>query len=180
LAAARARSARALSGPLRELPANDDAAGLAGAVFAALSLENALEALLRSTERMIDTRIASPEGAAVQGWSLEAEPALQPEHDTLLRSLHRLVSEGLEATRASLGTDEPLDLDVARSREIQINRLEAQARQALLDSERSRGFSADHMHVLEVVGAYEISGNHIYRLAELLGQVPQFPHLASA
>jgi hypothetical protein len=162
---------RVLAGPVRELPAHEDTAGLAGAAFAILQLQNALDFLLRTTERMIDGRISSGDSAS---------GTLDWNDETLLRSLHRLISEGLDEARTSLRQQEPVDLDLARTREIQINRLEASARGALLDVERARGLNENHMHVLEVIGAYEVSGNHVYRLAEILGQSSQVPHLASA
>ncbi len=170
LAQARRLLEQLLNGPMRKLSAADDYAGLSGAAFTALQLQNTLDSLLRASERMIDARVGTSEEVATLRW----------DDETLLRSLHRLVAEGLEAARTSLKQSELLDLDTARSREIQINRLEADARGALLDVERTRGLQEDHLHVLEVVGAYEVSGNHIYRLAEILGQTSQVPHLASA
>lgn len=170
LSSGRKKLDQLLEGTMRQLPADDDHAGLSGAAFTALQLQNTLDALLSATERMIDARIGQS----------EESPALRWDDETLLRALHRLVAEGLEAARASLRQYEPLDLDSARSREIQINRLEADARGALLDVERTRGLHKAHLHVLEVVGAYEVSGNHIYRLAEILGQTSQIPRLASA
>ncbi len=170
LSRARKQLEATLSGPMRALPATGDEPGLSGAAFTALQLQSALESLLEASERMIDSRVGDSDEVSSLRW----------DDETLLRSLHRLVAEGLEAARASLEHTERLDLDSARAREIQINRLEADARGSLLDVERARGLQKDHLLVLQVVGAYEVSGNHIYRLAEILGQTSQVPHLASA
>ena len=95
--------------------------------------------------------------------------------ELVLRDLHALVSEGLRATHASLTGKGPLDLDHARTREIEINRLEAHARHVLLQPEPSAQLVERHLHVLQVIDAYEVVGNHVYRLAEALAQSCSVP-----
>jgi hypothetical protein len=121
---------------------------------------------------MIDARVA--------GAGVAADDKTFPwDDERLLSSLHRLLSEGLEAARMSLFSREPLDLDSARAREIHINRLEADARGVLLDSERAPALIERHVHVLQVVDAYEASGNQLYRLAEILCQQSPAVQLAA-
>src|SRR5690606_6627003 len=124
----------------------------------------------QQTERMIDASIGGSNGASESF-------GLPWDDETLLRSLHRLVSEGLEAARASLMSREPVDLDSARAREIRINRLEADARGVLLDAARAPVLIERHLQVLQVVNAFEVSGNQVYRLAEILGQASPLPTL---
>lgn len=162
LADARRLLDRALPPPLSELPSTQYAAALARAAYATLPLQNAIAFLLRQTERVIDARIANTEGPRDQS-------VLPGHEEVLLRNLHRLVSEGLHAARVSLLHGDAIDLDCARAREIQINRIEADARSMLLVPKRASGPLANHLHVLQVVDAYEVVGNHIYRLAEALG-----------
>ncbi len=150
-----------LSGPVRALPGTQEAAALARAAYASLQLQNALDDLLRQTEAMIDARIASTDVAAVASM-------LPSDDETALRSLHRLVSEGLEAASASLRDGASIDLELARAREIRINRIEADARGVLLEPERALDLRESHLHVLQVVDAYEVCGNQIYRLSEVL------------
>lgn len=184
LAEARREMAQLLAGPLLEVHAlaleperasgaELDPRALGGVAFALLQLQNALDHLLRQTERMIDARVAGA-GAAAD------EKTLPWDDERLLSSLHRLLSEGLEAARMSLFSREPLDLDSARAREIHINRLEADARGVLLDSERAPALIERHVHVLQVVDAYEASGNQLYRLAEILCQQSPAVQLASS
>jgi hypothetical protein len=181
LAAARREMARLLAAPLpglsqaREAPEGgeeQDPRALGGVAFALLQLQNALDHLLRQTERMIDARVA---GASAPS----DEQALPWDDERLLSSLHRLLSEGLEAARMSLFSQQPIDLDSARAREIHINRLEADARGVLLDAQRAPALIERHVHVLQVVDAYEASGNQLYRLAEILCHQSPAVHLAS-
>ncbi|HEX6244172.1 MAG TPA: hypothetical protein VFZ61_24820, partial [Polyangiales bacterium] len=142
-------------------PASADRA-LDAVPFALLQLQNALDHLLLQTELLVDARIAdvstgdAPEAAAVDPRPIEA--------------LHELLQTGLEAARTCLLDGEPLDLDAARSREIQMNRIEAVTRGLLLADASDHAAHARRLHVLQVVDAYEASGNQVYRLAELLGQ----------
>jgi hypothetical protein len=176
LAMARREMARLLAGPLLEarVPQSEeeeqDPRSLGGVAFALLQLQNALDHLLRQTERMIDARVAGTDAAG---------ETLPLDDEQLLSNLHGLLSEGFEAARMSLFSRTPLDLDSARAREININRLEADARGVLLDAERAPALLERHVHVLQVVDAYEASGNQLYRLAEILCQHSSAVQLAS-
>lgn len=177
LADARREMARLLEGPLfgarrPETAEEQEPQALGGVAFALLQLQNALDHLLRQTERLIDARVAEADVAS--------DKALPWDDERLLSTLHRLLSEGLEAARASLFSREPLDLESARAREIHINRLEADARGQLLDAERAPVLIERHVHVLQVVDAYEASGNQLYRLAEILCQQSPAVQLAAS
>jgi hypothetical protein len=154
-----------LGGPLREAAGR---AALGGVAFSVLQLGNALDHLLSRTERMIDAQIVD---------ASQAQPAERSEGQSMLARLHALLSESLSAVRTSLSQGRPLDLDAARSREIEMNRLEATARSLLLDSEDRAGRldeGAAQLPLLQVVDAYEASGNQVYRLAEQLGDEHAF------
>jgi len=170
LSDARREMDRLLGGSLREATA---AAALGGVAFSVLQLQNALDHLLARTENMIDAQIVGTSHAA------EAE-GTRADRKTLLENLHQLLTQGLQAARSSLNEGKPLDLDAARDREIQINRIEASARAALLDNERSADPSAGHLSLLQVVDAYEASGNQVYRLAEQLGEQHAFIRFSTA
>lgn len=152
-----------LAGPVQQLPSTQESATLGGAAYTALQLQGALDALLKQTESMIDARIETSEDG-------QDSFRLATEDEEMLRTLHRLVSAGLDAAREALIQEHFLELDAARAREIQINRIEADARSALLEPECPPGLRERHLHVLQVVDAYEVAGNQIYRLFEVLGQ----------
>jgi hypothetical protein len=136
--------------------------GLDALAFSLLQLQNALDHLLHQTERMVDAQIA--------GLSLDTGPSAPAFDKTPIEDLHRLLCESLEAARQSLTAGEPLDIDAARSREIQMNRIEASTRGVLLAREPAPEAHESRLRVLQVVDAYEASGNQVYRLAELLSQ----------
>lgn len=137
---------------------------LGDAALACLQLQHAIESLLQRAERVTEARLAQPEQPRRSG-----EPAVDDDQQ-VLRTLHELVSEGVTATRESLAASEPPDLDDARAREIKINRLESQARRVLHESDRNPQRFAQHLHVLQVIDAYEVVGNQVYRLTEAMGQ----------
>lgn len=147
------RGALALLGP--------ESALLGSSAFSCLQLQHALETLLERAERGIDARLVASAEQPVDA-SADGEP--------VLRDLHLLIDEGLAATRSSLTRGAPLDLDDALAREIKINRLEAYARSALLERGEAPQQIARALDLLQVVDAYEVVGNHVYRLAEVLGQ----------
>jgi hypothetical protein len=156
---------RALSGPVGQAhapphEAEDDSgegeAELGAAGFSCFQLQQSLETLLSRAERVTEARLVD---ATRLPW----------DDDLVLRELHELVSEGLAATRSSLRAGEPPNLDTARVREIKINRLEADARSVLLEAERSPQLVQRQLHVLQVIDAYEVVGNQVYRLAESVG-----------
>jgi hypothetical protein len=147
---------------LEGAPRSADSPVIEGVAFSLLQLQNALDQLLRRTERMVDSQIA--------GLS-QALPGAAVSFDRgSIEALHGLLCEGLLAARRSLAGTEPIDLDAARSREIQMNRIEASARGVLLTPEPEPSAQESRLHVLQVVDAYEVSGNQVYRLAELLCQ----------
>lgn len=143
--------------------------GLGGAAFSCLQLQQALEALLARAERATDARLAASAELDAQG--------LAWDDDLILRELHSLVSEGLSCTRASLHAHESPDLDHARAREIKINRLEAHARDVLLDAAPTPELVERRLQVLQVIDAYEVVGNQVYRLTESVGHSSNLPSL---
>ena len=134
---------------------------LGRAALAGLQLQHAIESLLRRAERVTEARLAQAEPAQLNHLISNDEP--------LLRELHGLISEGVAAMRESLAGDQPPDLDDARAREIKINRLESQARRVLHETGRTPQRIAQHLHVLQVIDAYEVVGNQVYRLTEAMG-----------
>jgi hypothetical protein len=133
---------------------------LARAAFALLQLERALESLLRQAERLTDRRIAAAAGVA-------ALPPLPSQEEAVVVGMHALLVQGLDAISASLDKAQPMDLDEARAREIEMNGQEARARGALLGAGAADGF-ANEIGVLELADAYESAGNQLYRAAEAL------------
>jgi hypothetical protein len=173
LSEARRQMDSLLAGPLREAAGR---AALGGVAFSILQLQNALDHLLARTEKLIEARIAGAGAAAAAVAAMDARSAQQ----SLLESLHALLSEGLEAAQQSLSEGRPLDLDAARGREIQMNRIEASARALLLDGDGDADPGAGHLSLLQVVDAYEASGNQVYRLAEQLGDEHAFLRFGAA
>jgi Na+/phosphate symporter len=171
LLAARREMDFLLGGPLREAAGR---AALGGVAFSVLQLQNALDNLLLRTEKMIDARITGA-GSAEQAAGNERSA-----QQTLLESLHQLLSESLDAARSSLSQGKPLDLDAARGREIQMNRIEATARSLLLDTNSQIDPGEGQLSLLQVVDAYEASGNQAYRLAEQLGDEHAFIRFGAA
>jgi hypothetical protein len=144
-------------------PDVDERSASGAAAFACLQLQNALEALLSRAERGTEARLQLAETTA----------SATPWDDQLvLRELHELISEGLAATRASLATRTPLDLDEARAREIKINRLESHARRMSNAAGASAPRFEQQLELLRVIDAYEVVGNQVYRLAEAMEQAP--------
>lgn len=143
------------------LPDTPDGRAIARAAFTSMQLQRGLEGVHRQAERLVDSRIAnSTAGADVLALS-EGDAAV-------LTQMHALLSEGLEALLTLLRERGGLDLDSVRAREIQMNALEARARNQLLEGGREPGGVGSHLRVLELVDAYEGSGNQLYRLAEAL------------
>jgi hypothetical protein len=153
LADARRQLGSLLGDGLRALSASASAgeASLGAAGFSFFQLQLSLEFLLAQAERVTDAQLSD---SARLAW----------DDDLVLHELHRLVSEGLAATRSSLTVGEPPNLDSARAREIKINRLEADARSVLLE-----GDPTPQLVRLRVIDAYEVVGNQVYRLAESVG-----------
>lgn len=151
----------ALGPALRALPASAEGRELGSAAFACLQLQQSLETLLRRAEHATEERIAG---------AMEHETPAPSRERALLDELHALVCEGLQAARARLARSEPIDIEAARAREIHLNRLEAEARNALLSPERASERVDTWIGILQVIDAYEATGNQVYRLAEALVQ----------
>jgi Na+/phosphate symporter len=161
LADARAALSKLVKGQLGE-PSSEGGDGVSGAAtFACLQLQHALETLLSRAERGTEARLQQAE---------VVQTAAPWDDQLVLRELHQLVSEGLSATRASLSSREPPDLDEARTREIKINRLESHARRMSHAAAASAPFIEQHLHMLQVIDAYEVVGNQVYRLTEAMEQ----------
>lgn len=159
LAEARRQLEGALGPALRMLPGTQKGRELSAATFACLQLQQSLETLLRRAERVTDERITG---------TIDSEAPTPWNEAALLHEVHTLVCEGLQAARARLAHSQPLDIDAARAREIHLNRLEAQARNALLAPAEPGERGDDLLGMLQVIDAYEATGNQIYRLAEAL------------
>lgn len=143
------------------LPDSADGRAIARAAFTSMQLQRGLEGLHRQAERLVDSRIAaSASGADVL--------ALSRSDNTILAEMHELLSEGISALLTLLRERAALDLDSVRAREIQMNGLEARARNQLREGAREPGGVGSHLRVLELVDAYESTGNQLYRLAEAL------------
>ncbi|MEY4510044.1 MAG: hypothetical protein RLZZ450_2166 [Pseudomonadota bacterium] len=136
--------------------------GLGGAAFSCLQLLGAVEALLSRAERATDARLSASAQYDANG--------LPWDDDLVLRELHALVSEGLSATGVCLTEQQAPDLDKARAREIKINRLEAHARGVLLEAAPTPQLVERRLQVLQVIDAYEVVGNQVYRLTESVGE----------
>ena len=166
LADARGALSSLVQGQLQgtEQPGGDGVNG--AAAFACLQLQHALETLLSRAERGTEARLQQLE---------EVQGAQSSDDQLVLRELHQLVSEGLHATRASLSSREAPDLDQARAREIKINRLESHARRMSHAAASSGPAIERHLHMLQIIDAYEVVGNHVYRLTEAMEQSHAVP-----
>ena len=137
---------------------------IARGAFALLQLARALESLLRQGERLTDRRVAAAAGAG-------ALPPLLDQEEAVVVAMHGLLLRGLDAVTAGLDKQEEIDLDEARAREIEMNGQEARARGAFLAGSARAGASlANEIGVLELVDAYEVAGNQLYRVAEALSE----------
>jgi hypothetical protein len=163
LAEAHAALEELLIGPVAGLEDTSSGRLLARAAFTSLQLQRSLEGLHRQAERLVDSRVAASSGAA------DVEP-LVPADAATLKDMHELLVEGLSGVRAALATDTPLDVELARAREIRMNGLEARTRGGAMFGSREALGMRSHLGVLELVDAYESAGNQVYRLAEALGE----------
>ncbi len=143
----------------------DDAelARLRQAALAMVALQGASEDLLRHAEKATEQKMGlEPAGEA---WQLAARDA------ETLNTLHGHLVDGLDALAASLRTGSAPDLDDARAREIRLNAMESESRQALLSAadsrERPEGIAL-RLNSSELVNAYETVGNHLYRIHQTL------------
>jgi hypothetical protein len=131
------------------------------AALATLQLQRAFEDLLRNAERNLE------KGVALASPDETTRPA--DGGSKTVQALYSLINEGLVDLTRALETDTVPDLDAARAREIRLNALEMETRQALLavtDGE-SRAISLRLIDT-DLVNAYENVGNYVYRLCEAL------------
>lgn len=162
LADAHALLEESISGPLSALPKDPEGSLLARLALGCLQLERALESVQRQAERLVDRRVAL---------SAETEtPLLLGDDELTLRRLSALLDEGIATVAHALETGSEIDLEAARAREIRMNGLEAHARSAVLAGARDAAAMRMHLAVLGLVDALEAAGNHVYRLAETLGE----------
>jgi hypothetical protein len=160
LAAARTDLQSLLHGAVRMISPAQGGREVGRVAFACLQLQRSLEALLDAAERLLDERIVASEGA-VEMARLAASEA------DVIESARALLTDGLESLLGWLETQEPINADSSREREIKMNRLETGTRESfaagaasLVPGDRTRG--------LELVGAYEAAGNQLYRVFETL------------
>jgi phosphate:Na+ symporter len=161
LADARAELEAMFGGAVRATSDDPDLARLRQVALATLQLQRAVEDLLNHAERGIERSMAL--SAAGNRWQPSAS------EEAKLRSLHGLLLEGMDALDAQLRNGMHSDLDAARAREIRLNAMEAESRQALLaqsgPGEDSRLISL-RLNATDLINAYENVGNHLYRLHE--------------
>jgi hypothetical protein len=152
------------SGALLNKSLDPDLAKLRQATLAVIQLQRALEELLHHAERSAEQTLAlSPAG---EGWQLP------PQDAATIKTLHAMLTEGIDELVNELRTGGTPDLDAARAREIRLNAAESESRQGLLvDADRGESSSliALRLNSSELVNAYETVGNHLYRLNEALG-----------
>jgi phosphate:Na+ symporter len=161
LADARAELEALFAGAARANEPDPDLARLRHAAVATLQLQRAIDDLLRHAERITERAMAlAPAGEA---WQLASGEAAS------LKALHALLLEGLDAFAEALRTRALPDVDGARAREIRLNALEMEARQALLAPAGGDDRAvALRLGSTDLVNAYENVGNQVYRLYEAL------------
>ncbi|HET8935463.1 MAG TPA: hypothetical protein VFN67_18575 [Polyangiales bacterium] len=130
-----------------------------------MQLQRALENALRTAEQLTESRLA------VSG----SHNALLEDAATL-RPMHELLCEGLAQLTQQLADGGEYDADDARGREIEMNRLEARARGATLARFRSAAQLGEGLPLLALSDAYEVAGNQLFRMAEVLEQGEHHAH----
>lgn len=152
-----------LSGPVLWLPETPEGRALSRVAFSSLGMLRSLEALERQAERLTDSRLALAGG--------EGEIAPLPAEDSqVISEMHELIESGLTDVSVSLESRALVDREAALSREIRLNGLEARIRSALQSGPRNSVAVQRRLRVLELVDAYEASGNQLYRLTEALAE----------
>jgi len=158
---------------LQVIAGSAERTALARGAYASLQLERSLESLLRQAEMLTDRRVAAAADA-------DALPPLPSRDEEVVVRMHGLLTEGLDALLASLEGRAAIDVEEARSREIEMNGQEARGRQALLMADHGGADTlARELGVLELVDAFESAGNQVYRAAEALaddGEPAQAQH----
>lgn len=123
------------------------------AVLGTLQLQRAIEHLVHVTELGVE-----------RGLALSAE-----EQARLLR-LHDLARASIGALGAA-ADGQPLDIEAARAREIEMNLVEAESRvEAVPGRGRRNDSTTVRLGLAELIDAYEHVGNHLFRVAKALGE----------
>jgi Na+/phosphate symporter len=161
LADARGELESLFTGAVRTREDHPELARLRQAALATLQLQRSMEDLLRHAERSTERAIAlSPVGETWQ---------LAPAAARTVQALHALLVEGLDALQGQLEGRLLPDVDAARTREIRLNALEGETRQALLAGGDGEPRELAHRLIsTDLVNAYENVGNQVYRLHDAL------------
>jgi Na+/phosphate symporter len=158
---ARAELEVLFGGSVRHKSENPEFIRMQVAALAIVQLQRAVEDLLSHAERTTERATALTPAGEI--WHLP------PESTSRITALHTLLLQGVDGIRSDLSAGTVSDIDTARAREIRVNALEREARQALLvDSDHAedpRGIALRLNHT-DLVNAYETVGNHLYRLSE--------------
>jgi hypothetical protein len=154
------------AGPVLVLPSTSAGTDLGRVALACRQLQRALEALLEQAERLTENRILYSEPGARVLRLAEADQAL-------LREVHGLISTGLSSVLGHLRAGTPPDPDETRAREIRLNATESRTRYALLRDGLESHDVQQSLGLIELIDAYEMAGNQLYRLSETLHQAHQ-------
>lgn len=153
-----------LSGPIATLKPSAAGMTLGRLALSAMQLQRSLENMLRTAEQLTESRLAGSDMAA--GLVTLQPPAANDE--ATLRPMHELLSEGLSQLVQQLRDESACDADDARGREIEMNRLEARTRGAMLARMSSALLASESLPLLALSDAYEVAGNQLFRMAEVL------------
>mgnify|MGYP003471371500 CR=1 FL=1 len=151
-----------LSGPIVQLPKNEAGTTLARSALAGMQLQRALEDALRAAELLTESRVVEDEH--------NPSAPIAPASEATLRQMHSLLAEGLDSLRASLTKRSAADADEIRTREIELNLLESEARRTLLHALLAARPLQESLELLALSDAYEVAGNQLFRMADILEQ----------
>ena len=151
-----------LSGPIVQLPKNEAGTTLARSALAGMQLQRALEDALRAAELLTESRVVEDEH--------NPSAPIAPASEATLRQMHSLLAEGLDSLRASLTKRSAADADEIRAREIELNLLESEARRTLLHALLAARPLQESLELLALSDAYEVAGNQLFRMADILEQ----------
>jgi hypothetical protein len=154
-----------LSGPLSAVTPSDAGVILGRLTLSSMQLQRALENALRTAEQLTESRLGSNGTHAVL---TQGAATLRPMHELLCDGLHQLIQQ--------LRQGSACDADDARGREIEMNRLEARTRVATLAHFRSAAQIGESLPLLALSDAYEVAGNQLFRMAEVLEQSEPHAH----
>lgn len=151
------------AGPVLELPETLVGGDLGRIAVTCRQLQRSFEVLLEQAERLTENRITWSESNA-------DVPALSEQEQAVLREMHNLITDGLSSFMAHLSAGSSPNSDETRAREIRLNATESRTRHALLAERSDRRTVQLSLSVIEVIDAYEVTGNQLYRLAETLSE----------